>query len=85
MKLRIALDAIKGEKTQNQITSEYGVHSTQLVKWKKQALDGVRAGLGGEIAKHPEESQREIERLHQKIGQLTVELDWLKKKCGGLA
>lgn len=84
VKLQIALDAIKGEKTLNQITTEHGVHSTQIVRWKKQALDGIRAGLGGEVAKHPEESEREIAGLHQKIGQLTIELDWLKKKCGGL-
>ena len=81
-KARVAVEAIAGHKTVNQIAAEYGVHPSQVNKWKKQALEGLpevlcdgRAGTNGR--------QEEIEaRLYQQIGQLTMELGYLKKKLG---
>ena len=74
-KRRVALEALKQQKTMNEITSEYGVHSSQISSWKKQALtaiEGIFAGGG-----QPALSDRP---LHRQLGLLTAERDWLKKK-----
>jgi transposase len=81
-KVKVALEAIKGQKTANEIVSEYGVHSTQITQWKKQVLDelpNVFARPGSERAKNEEAL---IASLYQQIGQLKVEVDFLKKKSG---
>ena len=76
-KAKVALEAIKGVKTVNEIASQYEVHPTQVTNWKKQAireLSGVFSGRG-------EKAEEELKaRLYQQIGQLQVELEWLKKK-----
>ena len=78
-KLRIGLEAIKGQKTLSQISSEYEVHPSLVSKWKKQILD-----QGDEIfkgSKPPAEiSQNQEAKLYEQIGRLKVELEWLKKK-----
>lgn len=81
-KVKVALDAIKGQKTLNEISSEYGVHTTQITQWKKQVLDElpqIFARKGDERARSEEAL---IASLYQEIGQLKVELDFLKKKSG---
>ncbi len=45
LKAKVALEAIKGQKTANEISSEYGVHSTQIAQWKKQVLDEITIGI----------------------------------------
>ena len=82
MKTRIALEAIKGQKTIQEIASHYGVHPSQVTTWKRQAVEGV-ASLFADRRSHPDTSEeaRKAE-LYQQIGQLQVELDWLKKKSG---
>jgi putative transposase len=80
--VKVALEAIKGQKTLNEISSEYGVHSTQITEWKKRVLEelpGIFARNGSEHAKNEEAL---IATLYQEIGQLKVELDFLKKKSG---
>jgi transposase-like protein len=82
-KVKVALEAIKGQKTANEIVSEYGVHSTQITQWKKQVLDelpNVFARPGSERAKNEEAL---IASLYQQIGQLKVEVDFLKKNRRG--
>jgi len=82
MKARIALEAIKGQKTIQEIASHYGVHPTQVATWKRQAVDGV-ASLFVDRRSHPDASEAALKaELYQQIGQLQVELDWLKKKSG---
>jgi transposase-like protein len=81
-KMKVALEAIKGQKTANEIASEYGVHPTQIAQWKKQALDelpNIFARPGAERAKNEEAL---IASLYQQIGQLKVEVDFFKKKSG---
>lgn len=81
-KMEVALAAIKGELTQAQITSKYGVHPTQINRWKKQAIESLKAGFTGIL--QPEKRDVEAEhltaQLYEEIGRLKVELDWLKKK-----
>lgn len=81
-KAKIALEALKENLTFNEISSKYQVHSTQISKWKKIARDGMIAGFKDATKKNntKDESEELIEELYKQIGQLKVELDWLKKK-----
>ncbi len=79
-KFRIALEAIKGEKTIAEISSHYGVHATQISNWKRLAL-GYLADAFTDKRKPAENHEKELGELYQQIGQLKVENDFLKKKC----
>ena len=79
-KAKIVLEILKGELTQQQITAKYGVHSTQLHIWKKQALEGIVAGFSGKRERQSQVQNVLIDELYKQIGQQKVELDWLKKK-----
>ena len=79
-KAKIALELLKGEMTQSQITAKYGVHSTQLHVWKKQAVSGIAASFADKREREAKDQNELIEELYKQIGQLKVELDWLKKK-----
>ena len=81
-KARVALEAIKCERTMSELTSAYGVHSTQIAHWKKQALSALPGIFAGDRAHGRDTAADEalVASLYQQIGQLKVELDWLKKK-----
>lgn len=82
-KARIALEAIKGVKTVSQIASENEIHPVQVTQWKKQMQQGAVEVFGedrGDRARRKKQQNAE-EALERKIGQLVVEVDWLKKKC----
>jgi len=80
LKAKVGLEAIIGIKTTAQIAREYQVHPLLVTQWKKVLRDRMPEIF--EKGKSVEEdSERTIAALHQKIGQLTVDLDWLKKKC----
>ena len=80
-KARVALEAIRGIKTVQQIGKEFDVHPVQVSEWKKAMLEGA-AGVFGASRGQAEAQDFETERkdLHSKIGQLTVEVDFLRKK-----
>jgi transposase-like protein len=83
-KAKVALEAIKGQRTINELASEYGLHPTQIMQWKKQAMEELPM-LFSDKRKKRESSDEELKaQLYQQIGQLKVELDWLKKKVGHL-
>ena len=84
LKARIALDAIKGQKTMSELASEYGVHSNQIGRWKKQLLESAPDIFTRGKDKETEEKEVERDRLYKKVGQLQIEVDWLKKKTGYL-
>lgn len=80
LKAKVGLEALMGIKTAGQIAREYEVHPVQVTQWKKQIREHLPDLF--EPGRPTAEGQDElIAQLHQKIGQLSVELDWLKKKC----
>jgi transposase-like protein len=84
LKAKVALEAIRGQKTVNEIASEYDVHPTQVGIWKKQALESLPGVFANGKAKSHEEEQARLDALYQQIGQLQVELSFLKKRTGHL-
>jgi len=79
-KAKVALEAIKGERTIAEIASESGVHPNQIAKWKKQLLEEAPE-IFSHGRKHTKRKTEDLEsELYKQIGQLKVELDWLKKK-----
>jgi transposase-like protein len=80
LKTRVALEAIKGYKTVNEIASEYGVHPTQIANWKKQALDGLPEVFSPTRSDQKKNDEDLIASLYQEIGHLKMQVDWLEKK-----
>jgi transposase-like protein len=84
LKARVALEAIRGHKTANEIAAEYGVHPTQIAQWKKQALDGLPELFSTRRSEQATSEEDLIASLYQQIGQLKVQVDWLEKKSKAL-
>ncbi len=82
LKAKVALEAIKGQRTVSEIASEYGVHPNLITKWKKQVIE-ESPGIFSDKKERIDKQNHELEsELYRQIGQLKVELDWLKKKSG---
>ena len=81
-KARVALEAIRGDRTVAEIAAAYRVHPNQISKWKKQALDELPKIFSGRYEKTETQGEELVDHLYQQIGRLKVELDWLKKKAG---
>ena len=80
-KARVALEALKGVKTIQQIAKEFEIHPVQVSEWKKTMAQGIASIFGPGAGKtEAEDFDRERSQLHAKIGQQAVELDWLTKK-----
>ena len=77
-KAKLALEAIKRHKTINEIAQEYQVHPTQIGLWKKALLENAGQVFESKVI----DPQSDPDRLYAKIGQLNMELDWLRKKSG---
>jgi transposase len=79
-KTKVALEAIKGQLTLNEITQQYGVHRSQILRWKKHILEKLPEAFIDTSKKQEQKQDELIDQLYQQIGQLTVERDFLKKK-----
>ena len=79
-KAQIALEAVRQEKTLAQLSSEYGVHTNQIAQWKRQLIGELPGIFAGRRKKADIEAEELRAELYRQIGQLKVELDWLKKK-----
>lgn len=78
-KAKVALEALKGLKTMSELTSFYGVHSTQIGQWKRLLKNKTSEIFSNGRIKSEEADEVLKARLYEEIGRLKVELDWLKK------
>jgi transposase len=78
-KSKVALEAIRGDLTTNEISAKYGVHSTQISNWKQQALSCIKTGFNGKHERSQQSDEKLVDDLYRQIGQLTCENDFLKK------
>lgn len=80
LKTRVALEAIRGQKTIAEIAREFDVPANLVTLWKKAALENLPATFSRKAEKRERDWEDERNDLYRQIGQLKVELDWLKKK-----
>ena len=76
-KAQVALAAIREDATIAELSFRYGVHATVIHRWKKEAIASLNAGFSGKEERQKKDHAAEIRELHAKIGQLTVEKDFL--------
>lgn len=79
LKSKVALSAIKDDRTVNEIASEYGIHVSQVNRWKKDAIKMLPDLFGNKAARKTKDIEEEKDQLYQQIGKLQVEVESLKK------
>ena len=80
-KFQVALEAAKGLKTLNELSSQYSVHSNQISGWKRELLEGGAAVFSSNSTRQLREQEALQTELYEQIGRLKMELEWLKKKA----
>jgi transposase-like protein len=78
-KAKVALEALRGDKTIQEISSKHKVHANQVSTWKRQAMDGLGAVFSNGAERAGRDHAAEVRDLHAKIGELTVERDFLAR------
>jgi putative transposase len=85
-KAQVALAALKGDTTVNELASQYGVHPTLVHAWKRQLLAGAeQVFANGVSATTAADAEAQKAELFEQIGRLNMELEWVKKKVGPVA
>ncbi len=82
LKARIAVEAVKGQRTIQEIASHYSIHPTMVTNWKRRMLDGASDIFSNGREQSAKSEEEVLSELYQQIGKLQVEVDWLKKKSG---
>lgn len=78
-KAKVALEAIKGERTISELGTRYGLHPNMITNWKRQAVENLAETFSTKAERTRTDDDPQIKELHAKIGQLTVERDFLAK------
>lgn len=81
-KSKVALEALKGESTVQELASRFEVHPNMIAQWKRQAIEGMADSFRSKSERGEALSEEQVKELHAKIGQLTVERDFLAKAFG---
>ena len=81
-KAKVALEAIRGEQTINDLAARYELHPNMITNWKRQAIENMASVFSGTSERDTKVNDDQIKDLHAKIGQLTVERDFLAKAFG---
>ena len=80
-KAKVALAAARGDKTMSELASKFNLHPTQISQWKQELIENAAALFKGQTGKNTDNTE-EVDKLHSKIGQLTMENDFLAKVLG---
>jgi len=81
-KARVVLEALRGDKTLNQLGPQYGVHPVQIAHWRKAALEHLEEGFVDGRSRKGRDREIERDALYEQIGRLKMELEWIQKKAG---
>mgnify|MGYP001176822887 CR=1 FL=1 len=81
-KAKVALEALVGDRTLSELAAKHGVHPNMITQWKRQAKEGLPGAFGKKSSRGSSDREAEVKELHAKIGQLTVENDFLSKAFG---
>ncbi len=81
-KAKVALEAIRGERTVSELAAQHGIHPNLITNWKRQAVEGMASVFDGKAAERDQVRDAELKDLHAKIGQLVIERDFLAKASG---
>ncbi len=84
VKAKVALAAMRGDRTTSQLVSQFGVHSTQIGQWKRRLLDGAAELFFDNRRREVQDQDALIAELYEQIGRLQMEAAWLKKKAARL-
>jgi transposase-like protein len=79
-KAKVALEAMKGLKTTAELSSEFSVHPTQINQWKKELKEGLPGLFARGKSADEKDQEKLVDNLYQRIGQLEMENNWIKKK-----
>jgi len=81
-KAKVAIEAIKGQRPLNEIAQEFSVHPTQINRWKKELLESAPEMFSKNKDQEAKRVEMQRDQLYRKVGQLQIEVDWLKKSSG---
>jgi transposase len=81
-KAKVALEALRGEQTLSELATRFDLHPNMIAQWKRQATEGMVEVFSSKSAQREEVGEAQIKDLHAKIGQLTIERDFLAKASG---
>jgi transposase len=84
VKAKVALAAVRGDRTTGQLVSAFGVHATQVGQWKKRLVEGAAELFSDDRRREVQEQEGLVAELYEQIGRLQMELGWLKKKVARL-